>query len=194
MSSSSLCSLVAALALLTTLITTQLLGYGGGYFYIYGMHTCPYCTSLKEFLASQYGNDSVYFCDLLNEESTCAERFINFTSSVGLPESVPLTFVIKDLDVKAIVIGAVTNRGFWDSILNTPKSNEIPIYVGGRAYYALLVNDTLRFIEAFTPEYLITRNTSTTNTTTTFPMELIIAAVVAATATVAVLIFFLKRR
>ncbi len=134
----------------------QLLGYDVHYFfYIYGMHTCPHCTSLKEFLASQYGNDSIYFCDLLDPHTSCADRFINLISIAGLPNSVPLTVVIKDLEVKAIVLGKVINKTFWDDILMTHKSFEVPIYFGTKSYYTILVNNFTDFITLFAPEYFI---------------------------------------
>lgn len=121
-------------------------------FYIYGSDGCPHCTALKNYLNSWYGPSNVYFCGF-EGNSSCVERFINFCADLGLRPSIPLTFVVVDGSVRAVVFGEVSSKSFWDSLLKLPESNDVPLYFGSELAGHITVSNLSMFSMVMVPEY-----------------------------------------
>lgn len=127
---------VMALALLLlTLVPTPAMGDGGSFFYIFGVSTCPYCRALDQFFTQVYPGKS-YFCKAdLND--VCLQNFrtvLGILATKGIPQEelggVPTTLVIKDWKyILAVVIGAVTDKNFWDNIVSTTPKEKIQVFV-----------------------------------------------------------------
>lgn len=67
--------------------------------------------------------------------------------------SIPLTFVVVNGSVRAVVIGEVGSRSFWDSLLSLNESNTIPLYISSNLLGYLMVEDVGRFTKVMVPEY-----------------------------------------
>lgn len=96
------------------------------YFYIYGLYSCSHCRAMKETLIKNYGEEHVYFCSLDNEGEN-RTRFIELVNK-GFPESVPLTFIVYNYTVSAVIIGEYSNIDFINNLLRTNRENKAPIY------------------------------------------------------------------
>lgn len=95
--------------------------------YILGDPSCPACTHLKEFLDS-HGLNYV-FCPIYGNE-TCTKASLVLLKKYGLPPYIPTTLVISDGYVKAVVIGAVTDKTFWLNLAFSPSHDYVPVYIG----------------------------------------------------------------
>jgi cytochrome c-type biogenesis protein len=140
--------------LLIVLVVSSVGVYGEGNFllYIYGSEGCPHCRALKDYFTSWYGPSNTYFCSFDNNVS-CVERFLNFYHSLNMSASIPLTFVVVNGSVRAVVIGEVGSRSFWDSLLSLNESNTIPLYISSNLLGYLVVEDVGRFTRVMVPEY-----------------------------------------
>jgi cytochrome c biogenesis protein CcdA len=150
--------------LLIVLVVSSVGVYGEGNFllYIYGSEGCPHCRALKDYFTSWYGSSNTYFCSL-DSNASCVERFLNFYHSLNMSASIPLTFVVVNGSVRAVVIGEVSSRSFWDSLLSLNESNTIPLYISSNLLGYLVVDDVGRFTRVMVPEYFtVIGNASTT--------------------------------
>jgi cytochrome c biogenesis protein CcdA len=140
--------------LLIVLVVSSVGVYGEGNFllYIYGSEGCPHCRALKDYFTSWYGSSNTYFCSL-DSNTSCVERFLNFYYSLNMSASIPLTFVVVNGSVRAVVIGEVGSRSFWDSLLSLNESNTIPLYISSNLLGYLMVEDVGRFTKVMVPEY-----------------------------------------
>jgi len=140
--------------LLIVLIVSSVGVYGEGNFllYIYGSEGCPHCRALKDYFTSWYGSSNTYFCSL-DSNTSCVERFLNFYHSLNMSASIPLTFVVVNGSVRAVVIGEVGSKSFWDSLLSLNESNIIPLYISSNLLGYLMVEDVSRFTKVMVPEY-----------------------------------------
>ncbi|MCX8186555.1 MAG: hypothetical protein N3G48_05555 [Sulfolobales archaeon] len=140
-----------ALLMLSTYVI-PLLGATNYLLYIYGSEGCPHCSALKNYFNSWYGSTNFYFCSFeLN--SSCAERLIKFCSDLGISPSIPLTFVVVDGSIRAVVFGEVGNKSFWDALLKIPESTDVPLYLGSQLGGYIRVTNLSKFSEFMVPEY-----------------------------------------
>ncbi|MEM4907068.1 MAG: hypothetical protein QXV34_06715 [Sulfolobales archaeon] len=138
--------------------------------YIYGSDGCPHCTALKNYFNSWYGSSNVYFCSL-ERNSSCAERLLKFYTDLGLGVSVPLTFVVVDGNVRAVVLGEVSDKSFWDGLLKLPETNDLPFYLGRQLGGYIRVDNLSNFSEFMVPEYYSMKVGSTPSTSVlAFPL------------------------
>lgn len=142
------------LVVFITLIAYLVPLYGDGNYllYIYGSEGCPHCNALKNYFNSWYGSSRIYFCSL-EGNSSCVERLLKFCNELGLSVSVPLTFVVVDGSVRAVVFGEVGNKSFWDDLIKLPESNDLPLYLGSQLGGYIRVSDLSKFSEFMVPEY-----------------------------------------
>ncbi len=128
---------------------------GGGacsaaFFYEYGASWCPSCRSLHEFFSSKYPNQH-FFC-AIDVYKACDDGFTKFATEVTGSGSIPQTLVLVNrTHVLAVVIGAVTEEGFWASISCAQPSARVPVYYGTRllGYLDLNTTDHSSFIEKY---------------------------------------------
>jgi len=174
---------LAAAAVVIIILSTQLVLHGelGNYmFYIYGSTGCPHCRALEDSLTKWFGSNCMYFCavDQVNE---CAGRFLNFYQLIGVNPAVPLTFVVVNGTVRAVVVGEVRDKTFWESLLKLPESTNISFYYGGDLIGYLRVSNLTRFSMDYAPEYFSIMgscNATSVPQTTTQPIYALVATLV----------------
>ncbi|MEM1638929.1 MAG: hypothetical protein QXJ69_02475 [Desulfurococcaceae archaeon] len=122
-------------------------------FYIFGESTCPYCKLQHDFFQQNYPASSHYFC-ILDKYTDCYNKFRQFVleeliSKAGVNTQeigVPLTIVVKDYgeykSIVAVVIGAITDKNFWQQLACSQPGSNIPVYVGMRQAYWIATNTT----------------------------------------------------
>lgn len=94
---------------------------------IYGSVNCPYCRALHVFLLDNKYN--VIFRDV--GEYNNREDFFNLVTILNLEPSVPLSIVFnKEGYITAIVVGAVLEKDFWNTLLNKEFKCRIEVYLG----------------------------------------------------------------
>jgi cytochrome c-type biogenesis protein len=117
------------------------------YFYVYGEQTCFACKEMLSFLKSNYGEEHICFCDLTNNVK-CYNKFYKLYSK-GIPGYVPVTFIVYNCTVTAVIIGAVTDKGFIDSFMYTNHNITVPIYMGKKIWGYLNIGDQKTFINYY---------------------------------------------
>jgi len=114
---------------------------GNTLFFVYGDAFCPHCERFVEFLRDNHYN--YYFCNL-ESSKTCSISYINITSELGLPEAVPLTVVVKNNHIIAIIIGEVEDKGFLEQLAKQNPSEEIPVYYSTNLVGHINIPDTIQ--------------------------------------------------
>ena len=84
-------------------------------FVVYGNRKCPFCRMLLSFLEEEYGKDVVLFRDIT--ESKNAEMYRKLLSLLNMERFIPITGLVVNGKVVAVVQGAVTDRDYWESII-----------------------------------------------------------------------------
>ena len=123
------------------------------YLFVYGSSGCKACIPLKEFLLENYGNMTI-FCDLATN-SSCRLRFFDLISSYEVPPEIPMTFVVSERGIIAVVVGDVRDKPFWDELIHSQPTSltSIPIYGGSRRIIKYLnVENQAEFIVKYLPE------------------------------------------
>ena len=118
-------ALIPVLTLLILIIASTPLASSNYVFYIYGSLKCSSCASLVNFFKNEGLN--YYFCSF--ENMSCASRFSSLIEGYGVPDVTPLTLVIVNDSVVAIVGGDVLNKEFWLGLLNKSYGGKVPIYL-----------------------------------------------------------------
>lgn len=121
--------------LLIALVSTLAVGDGSSFFYIFGATTCPYCKALDQFFTQVYPGKS-YFCKA-DLDNACLQNFravIGLLATKGVPQEelggIPTTLVIKDWKyILAVVIGAITDKNFWNNITSRTPSEKIQVFI-----------------------------------------------------------------
>ncbi len=88
-------------------------------FIVYGSSSCPYCKILANFLKEEYGEEKVVFCDTKNDPA-CDKLYDELVELIDFQPLIPLTCVVRDNRVVAIIQGAVLDKGYWDKVLENP--------------------------------------------------------------------------
>ncbi len=117
------------------------------YFYVYGEHTCPACRAMLGFLRNNYGVEHVCFCDLVSNK-TCYDKFYELYER-GIPGYVPVTFIVYNCTVTAVIIGVYTDKDFINNFMYTNHNVTIPIYMEGKIYGYLNLQDQEAFINYY---------------------------------------------
>jgi len=151
LSSYRLALFIALLTLLLLPIASESLGAEAIHFYIYGSYRCPHCSRLEQLLTQWYGESSVFFCSV-DRNATCAKRFYVLSHRLNLGYAVPLTLVINENRVVAIVLGEVGEKGFWDRLLERRPSNSIPLYIANQFVGSIEVENITAFTLSVAPE------------------------------------------
>lgn len=152
------------------------------YFYIYGQHTCPHCKAMHRFLEENYGREHVVFCDLLLHRM-CSENYGKLVS-MGFPGVVPITFIVYNGTVSAVIVGKVEDRQFINELLHVNKDNTVPVYASKRYIGTLMLdNGHKEFIQRFLSYIPGQATITTTATTTTTKISTVTQPVTTATTT-----------
>ena len=127
------------LALLTyVLLASMIVSLSSNYvLYVLGDPSCPACAALKTFLDRE--GLPYIFCPLYGNYS-CAFSFSILIESYNLPPYIPTTLVISDDCIKAVVIGAVRNVKFWESLASSKVKDYVPVYMGKKLKMKLNVS------------------------------------------------------
>ncbi len=123
------------------------------YLFVYGSSGCKACIPLKGFLSENYGNITI-FCDLATN-SSCRLRFFDLISNYEVPPEIPMTFVVSERGIIAIVVGDVQDKQFWDELIHSQPTSltSIPIYGGSyRIIKYLNIENQTEFIMKYLPE------------------------------------------
>ena len=138
---------VAALALVVVMVGAAVLasrGWGGGegggssiYFVIYGQDWCPHCQAEIAFLNSTYGPSYFEFRDLDNPKWRA-----NFLDAITLLQAknipvqpaFPLTGILVDGRLVAIVQGEISDKAYLDEILRNVDEGRILVVIGAQGY------------------------------------------------------------
>ncbi len=140
------------LSVINCLVTEA--GSGGSYvLYVMGDPRCHACASLKSFLDKV--DLKYYFCSLLNK--TCSDRYYWFLRKFNIPPYIPLTFVIANSSIKAVVIGSVNDEGFWLRLINSCVEGNVPLYEGTKLSKYLNVTPK-ELLKEIAPQYLSSGN------------------------------------
>ncbi len=166
-------TLVSAVFLLLIFMTQVIIfaqnnGQANYYFYIYGEHECPHCGAMFRFLVKTYGREHVIFCDISGDK-TCMDKFSTLVS-MGFPAAVPLTFIVYNGTISAVILGEAEDKQFIDGLLHLNMKNTVPIYAGTQYGGVMtLTNGHEEFIRKFLsyiPGHATSTTTSATVTTT----------------------------
>ena len=110
-------------------------------FYVYGKRTCPACRELKKVLYSMVGEGSVVFYDLLDNR-TYIDELLKIYNMSGLGEPyVPLTVLIVDGRVRAIVSG-FRGEAYWEQVVELAEQID-GILLDSGTEMRMVVNRTL---------------------------------------------------
>ena len=116
-------------------------------FITFGSKTCPHCKNLHDFFSKNYQGR---YCFFWVEDSDGSRLFyelytveINHGLSQGYAYAVPQTLVLRDGAPIAVVIGEVTDVGFWNQLVSSDVTGEIPIYLGSNKHNVVLPNESL---------------------------------------------------
>ncbi|ASJ10840.1 hypothetical protein A3L12_05755 [Thermococcus sp. P6] len=109
------------------------------HFYMYGMATCPHCKRMKEEIPEIYGENSLTYYELLNNDEN--ERLFsaqyNYTGIAG----VPAIGIAYDGKLVAIVEGEYNVSATPDIVRTALENNGLLLFVGGKAY--IIKNETV---------------------------------------------------
>lgn len=90
---------------------------------MFGSTNCPHCHAMYEFFTNNPKYSNIFIALWVDEDHDASELFKQLydieTSSKVDPltaRGVPQTLIIKNRDLKAVVIGAVKDQVFWDKI------------------------------------------------------------------------------
>ncbi len=173
---SILIALLTIFIVLATVFSTALAEDRNIIFYMYFSYGCPHCKALKSFLYKEYGSEHVVLADIADNENferlyqVCAVYYRLGKNLCGTP----LTIVLKDGKVIAIVLGEVRNTKFWNNIIcnkssiilntlekmnmsieNVSYSEEciIPVFLGDELLGLVAVKNISIFSVAVAPQY-----------------------------------------
>ncbi len=153
--STSLLVLLAA-SLISPLITVSNSSNAPYVFYLYAATTCPFCRALKEFVISTFGEEHLIVVYVDTDENAVrryADMWSNYLKPYGVDPVVPITLVLSDGEVKAVVIGLVRDPEFWSSLTELEAGNDIPLYEATKLLGIIKVDSNLKFLMKYAPEY-----------------------------------------
>ena len=111
--------------------------------YVFGTDKCPHCQSLHSFLESS-GYRYVY-CDL--DGRVCTNLFMEWLKLTGLRPVIPQSLVVVNGSLSAVVLGEVTLREFWNTLIqNSSKKGEVTVYVGSAKAGEISLEDIQGFL------------------------------------------------
>ena len=141
--------------------------------YVMGDSRCPSCSRLEEFLRGVGLNYCL--CPLSN--STCLSKYYWLVNTFKLPTYIPLTIVIANSTVKAVVIGAVTNESFWINLIRSYVSDEVPYYYGTKLVKYLGI-DPKELLKHIAPQYLSSEDIACNGDSSPPPLPITLGALV----------------
>ncbi|ASJ06928.1 glutaredoxin [Thermococcus pacificus] len=109
------------------------------HFYMYGLKTCPHCRAMKEEIPKVYGNDSLTYYELMNNETNMKlfETQYTYTGISG----VPAIAIAYGGNLTAIIEGEYNVSATPKIIYTSMENRAVVLFVGGKAY--LLKNQTI---------------------------------------------------
>lgn len=111
--------------------------------YVYGSKTCPHCMTLAKYFIENNVEFTWFWID--DEENLDALR--SLVNDIDITEGTPTSIVYVNGDPVAIVLGAITEDGFWESIINNPTET-LKIYYGDKLFKEVITP------EDFTNKYI----------------------------------------
>ncbi|AFL94425.1 glutaredoxin-like protein 1 [Thermococcus cleftensis] len=102
------------------------------HFYMYGMKTCPHCQNMKKLIPETYGEDSLTYYELVdNEENT--KLFQQIYQLTGI-QGVPAIAITYNGTLYAIIEGEFNVTATPRIIQAAMSDNGVILFVGGQAY------------------------------------------------------------
>ena len=131
------------------------------HFYMYGSKFCPHCRKMKEEIPKAYGEDSLTYYELVDNEGNQAlfSAQYQYTGIAG----VPAIGIAYDGKLVAIVEGEYNVSATPEIIKAAMDNGGLILVTGGKAY--LIRNETI--IQKLQAIYVEHRNPDETSTTTT---------------------------
>lgn len=150
----------AALVLVVVMVGAAVLasrsggGQGGGssiYFVIYGQDWCPHCQAEIAFLNSTYGPSHFEFRDL--DDPKWRANFMDAITllqakNIPVQPAFPLTGILVDGRLVAIVQGEISDEAYLDAILKNVDEGKILVVLGANGYS---IPPDQRLIAIFSP-------------------------------------------
>ena len=109
------------------------------HFYMYGLKTCPHCKRMKEEIPKAYGNDSLTYYELLNNDTNM--KLFNAQYSYTGISGVPAIAIAYGGNLTALIEGEYNVSATPNIIYASMKNRAVILFVGGKAY--LLKNQTV---------------------------------------------------
>jgi len=92
---------------------------------LFGLTNCPYCHAMHEFFTSNLGYRNIYRSLWLDVDENALHLFIELfkievKSGVdpGVAQGTPHILVVKNGEVRAIVVGLFEDESFWRSVVS----------------------------------------------------------------------------
>jgi glutaredoxin len=102
------------------------------HFYMYGLKTCPHCQHMHDLIPETYGEDSLTYYELLdNEENMQLFRELNKLTGI---QGVPAIAITYKGNISAVFEGEFNVSAVPEIIYEAMKSNGTLLFVGGKGY------------------------------------------------------------
>ncbi|QDA31159.1 glutaredoxin [Thermococcus indicus] len=102
------------------------------HFYMYGMQTCPHCHKMREEIPKAYGNDSLTYYELVNNEEN-ANLFQRIYQLTGI-QGVPAIAITYNGTLYAVLEGEFNVTAVPKIIYTGMENNGVILAVGGKVY------------------------------------------------------------
>ncbi|AIF70183.1 hypothetical protein PAP_09015 [Palaeococcus pacificus DY20341] len=132
------------------------------HFYMYGTKTCPHCKKMKEEIPKQFGEQSLTYYELIDNEENGA-LFSEVYQLTGI-SGVPAIGIAYDNKLYAIIEGEFNVSATTEIIKTAQENNGLILFVGGKAY--ILKNEThIEMLEKLFIEHKSALNETQTSST-----------------------------
>ena len=102
------------------------------HFYMYGLKTCPHCRRMHELIPATYGNDSLTYYELVNNDTNV--KFFSMISQLTGITGVPAIAITYRGNISAIIEGEFNVTATPRIIYASLQNNGTLLFVGGKAY------------------------------------------------------------
>ncbi|WP_297520412.1 glutaredoxin [Thermococcus sp.] len=102
------------------------------HFYMYGLKTCPHCRHMHEWIPQEYGNSSLTYYELLNNETN--DRLFEEISRLTGITGVPAIAITYNGTLMAIIEGEFNVTATPQIIHAAMTNNGTLLFVGGKGY------------------------------------------------------------
>ncbi|NJE60913.1 glutaredoxin domain-containing protein [Thermococcus sp. 21S7] len=102
------------------------------HFYMYGMKTCPHCHKMREEIPATYGDGSLTYYELVNNEEN-TKLFQEVYQTTGI-QGVPAIAITYNGTLYAVLEGEFNVTATPEIIYAAMEHNGVLLFVGGNAY------------------------------------------------------------